>query len=177
MASWTMELVAPITLIEVYEPDCVWYPAWGPNPIAHVPLDQRGRCAICGQQITWEVLVRDARRRLAVIGRDCSVVFGDVIAARVSVAVRRAKTRGEAAAAREPVRAELLQLRSEKGALLRALPHPSNKSFARRLTLYDYLSWWLDQGPKAKPEELRAALALIQGRLAGVSRPLAGMSP
>ena len=183
-------LIGPVVILDVMEPDFVWFTHFGPHPIdyfrrqAGYDLEDESRCLLCNQKITWRVIVKDSRGIYACIGRDCArQEFGEAVDARIAVKERHAQDRRERrklearkvaklTAAQAPLRALL----ESKGAIMRALRHPSSKPFARKLTLADYAQWWLDQGERAKPEQLAAAVKMIEERLnpAPVA-PLAGM--
>lgn len=160
-------LTAPISVVDVVSPDGVWYPSWGVNPLNAVRDDEPAdRCYLCGQRISWRVVVKDGHGASHVIGQDCAARVSKSTAALVSHAHNRAVARLEAARAREAAAEPLSLFAASSRAALQGKPHPmqGKQPWAKKLTMLDYAKWWIDN-VNAKPENLRHALATCQEAL------------
>lgn len=161
MSTATVTLVHPF-IVDIIEPDHIWYGFWGEHPLARVEGDAE-RCALCGQKIAWRVVVSSEGRHY-VIGRDCAVSISNMPQAAITHRSRLAQKRSKTAAELMDARAPLEGL--AQSAELAKLPHPmrGSRRWAAGLTMVDYCRFWLDC-KTAKPEDLRRAGKIAQEAL------------
>lgn len=98
-----VELRNPI-IVDVFEPDCYWNSSMGVCPLNLVEGDS-GRCALCGQAITWRVVVTSEGKHYS-IGRDCARSIAKISGAAISNRSKRAEARSAAARAMEEAEAD-----------------------------------------------------------------------
>jgi len=156
-------LATPVQVLDVISPDSTWYPMWGVNPLSAVAAEEdTGRCFLCNQPIGWRVVVRE-HGRTHVIGQDCATRISKSTGTLASHAHNRAVARLEAARARELAIEPLNMFVANNLAALHSKPHPmqGKQSWAKKLTMLDYATWWIGN-VNAKPEDFRRALAACQ---------------
>lgn len=146
-------------IVDVIEPDSVWNGAWGPHPLSMCEGDT-DRCALCGQPITWRVVVQDGSKHFA-IGRDCAKSVAKLDGRAISNASKRAEMRSARERQAAALLGDLEALASRED--VAAKPHPmrGKRPWAKTATLADYARWWISTTRKANRADVRTLERII----------------
>lgn len=159
-------MASPVTIVDVVAPDSTWNTSWGPHPLDSVSdTEDKGRCYLCNQPLSWRVVVAEAGGARHVLGRDCAAKAWPSTKDQISYLANRAEASAKAEAARLEALAPVVELLEARRADLAAKPHPmASKPRFKKRTLADYGTWWVEN-LDAEARELRRVLGTLQEAL------------